>query len=128
VGSGVTITPTDDLANDRTTLTFTVPAGSSPVKVITNPSAATVADNDATGVTLATATTGATQVTVNGAEQRVQPTAGAPGSFDCFWTVDGGTTAVANSNVASGAALRWRGIQAAFQLATTDVLIVGYNA
>lgn len=128
VGSGVTITPTDDGANDRTTLTFTVPAGASPDKVITNPSAPTTTDNDPTGVTLATATTGATQVTVNGAEQRVQPTAGAPGSFDCFWSTDGGTTAVANDNVPSGATLRWRGVQAGFQLATTDVLIIGYNA
>jgi hypothetical protein len=128
VGAGVTITPTDDVGNNRTTLTFTVPAGSSPTKVIANPSAPTVANNDATGVTLATATVGATQVTVNGAEQTVQPTGGAPGSFDCFWTTDGGTTAVANSNVPSGATLRWRGTQAAFQLATTDVLIVGYNA
>lgn len=127
VGSGVSITPTDDGVNDRTTLTFTVPAGASPDKVIANP-VVTTGNNDPTGISLATATTGATQVTVNGAEQRVQPTAGAPGAFDCFWSNDGGVTALANDNVPSGATLRWQGTNAGFQLAATDTVILGYNA
>jgi len=91
-----------------------------------NPSA-TAGDNATTGLTIA-ATPGGdgnVRVFVNGQAQRL---GNGVKTLDCYFSADGGTTARAISAIASGDTLYWNGVISGFNLETSDVVEMDYEA
>ena len=66
------------------------------------------------------------QVFVNGQQQRLGN--GTKIGVDCYFSADGGTTARSLSALASGDSLYWNGSVAQFQIATSDVVEIVYEA
>lgn len=84
---------------------------------------ATSSDGDATGISIDNAPEGMVQVFVNGMMQELK----GDKTGDCFFSSDGGTTAVTLSNIAATNTLHWNGSVAGYQLDTTDKITLVYE-
>lgn len=84
---------------------------------------ATSSDGDATGISIDNTPEGMVQVFVNGMMQELK----GDKTGDCFFSSDGGTTAVTLSNIAATNTLHWNGSVAGYQLDTTDKLTLVYE-
>lgn len=84
---------------------------------------ATSSDGDATGISIDNTPEGMVQVFVNGMMQELK----GDKTGDCFFSSDGGTTAVTLSNIAATNTLHWNGSVAGYQLDATDKLTLVYE-
>jgi|13_taG_2_1085334.scaffolds.fasta_scaffold00160_8 hypothetical protein len=84
---------------------------------------ATSSDGDATGISIDNVPEGMVQVFLNGSLQELK----GDKTGDCFFSANGGTTAVTLSNIAATNTLHWNGSIAGYQLDTTDKLTLVYE-
>lgn len=84
---------------------------------------ATTADGDASGISIDNTPEGMVQVFVNGMMQELK----GDKTGDCFFSSDGGTTAVTLANIAATNTLHWNGSIAGYQLDTSDKITLVYE-
>lgn len=84
---------------------------------------ATSSNGDATGISIDNTPEGMVQIFVNGIMQELK----GDKTGDCFFSSDGGTTAVTISNIAATNTLHWNGTTAGYELDATDKITLVYE-
>lgn len=91
--------------------------------------ASTTGDGSSTTLVPGVLTKGYVAVFVNGQLRWVANGVGEQAAADCYWSTDGGTTALASFNVPSTAVLYWNGIAAGGDLTNgTDYVDLLFNS
>lgn len=127
---GWILTTTGAITVGTTGLTWALDIESSAVVPTTSDkgraASATTGDGQTSGLTISNtpANSGYVAVLVNGQQQVLGD---GVKTKDCYFSVDGGTTARAISAIVSGDTLYWNGITSGWNLATTDIIDFDYD-